>query len=65
MKMLARRKPLPARSAVRPAVGEMVLITTIAIVFLVLHVLAGHVVQRAAADPVAPARQDARPSSYD
>jgi hypothetical protein len=45
--------------------GEWTLIATIAIAFLVLHILAGTILQRAAADgPTAP--QQAAPSSlYD
>jgi len=45
--------------------GERTLIATIAIAFLMLHILAGTILQRAAADgPTAP--RDAAPSSlYD
>jgi hypothetical protein len=43
----------------------MVLIATVAIVFLVLYVLAGTVVQRAAGGAAAPAPQEARSSPYD
>ena len=64
MKMGADRRPLPARSAARPAVSEMVPIATVAIVFLVLYVLAGTVVQRAARGAAAPAPQEARSSPY-
>ena len=65
MKVRADRGPLQAGSAARPTVSEMVLIATVAIVFLVLHVLAGTIVQRAAAGATAPAPQEALSSPYD
>jgi hypothetical protein len=52
-------------SARLPAPSERVLIATIAVAFLFLHILAGMIIQRAAADRPATPQQQANPSSYD
>jgi hypothetical protein len=65
MKVRADRGPLQGWVCRSTSVSEMVLIATVAIVFLVLHVLAGTIVQRAAAGAAAPAPQEARSSPYD
>ena len=54
------------KSSVRlPVPSEKVLIATIAIAFLFLHVVAGVILQRAAADGTVTPQEQARPSSYD
>jgi hypothetical protein len=53
---LSTRLPVPSEKAV---------ITTIAIAFLCLHVLAGMILPRAAADATVAPQEQARPSLYD
>ena len=48
-----------------PVPSEKALIATIAIAFLFLHILAGTILQRAAADGTVTPQEQARPSLYD
>jgi len=52
-------------SARLPAPSEKVLIATIAVAFLFLHILAGMILQRAAADGPTTPQEQAGPSLYD
>jgi hypothetical protein len=52
-------------SARLPMASEKVLITTIAIAFLFLHILAGMILQRAAADRPVTAQEQEKSSLYD
>ncbi|MGA7810986.1 hypothetical protein [Bradyrhizobium sp.] len=45
--------------------GERVLIAIVAVLFLILHIAAGSILQRAEPDQSAPARQDAQMALYD
>jgi hypothetical protein len=45
--------------------NEQVLIAVIAVLFLILHIAAGSILQRAEADQSAPPREGARMSLYD
>jgi hypothetical protein len=64
--MSLNERPLQARSSARlPVVSETVLLATIAIGFLILHILAGTILLRAPAGATATLQQETRPSSYD
>jgi hypothetical protein len=45
--------------------GERALIAALAIAFLILHILAGTILQRAATGEPAAPREEVRPSLYD
>jgi hypothetical protein len=66
VKMSLNERPLQARSSARlPVVSENALLATIAIGFLILHILAGTILLQAPAGATATPQQETRPSSYD
>jgi len=68
MNMLVNERPLPRKLSIQlPLPGEMALLTTVAIAFLILHVLAGTLLLKAPASAaVTPQQQEeARPGSHD
>jgi hypothetical protein len=66
VEMSVNEGPLPARSSARfPVVSENALLATIAIGFLILHILAGTILLRAPAGATMTPQQETRPSSYD
>ena len=64
--MSLNERPLQARSSARlPVVSETALLATIAIGFLILHILAGTILLRTPAGATTTPQQETRPSSYD
>jgi hypothetical protein len=64
--MSVNEGPLQARSSARlPVVSENALLATIAIGFLILHILAGAFLLQAPTGAAATPQQETRPSSYD
>jgi hypothetical protein len=64
--MSLNERPLQARSSARlPVVSENALLATIAIGFLILHILAGTILLRTPAGATTTPQQETRPSSYD
>jgi hypothetical protein len=66
IEMSVNERPLQARSSARlPVVSENALLATIAIGFLILHILAGTILLQAPARATTAPQQETRPSSYD
>ena len=66
IRMSLNERPLQARSSARlPVVSETALLATIAIGFLILHILAGTILLRTPAGATTTPQQETRPSSYD
>jgi hypothetical protein len=64
--MSVNERPLQAKLSARlPIVSENALLATIAIGFLILHILAGAILLQAPAGVTTPPQEETRPSSYD
>ncbi len=59
------RRVRPRYSLQIPELNEMTLITTIALLFLLLHILAGTLLQSAPASEIVTPQEEARLSLYD